>query len=331
MTEFQNDLLEWYHENRRDLPFRRSRDPYQIWISEIMAQQTRIQALLEHFEKFIQLFPDVKTLAEADEDEVLKAWQGLGYYSRARNLQKAARQCVEFYNSALPKTKQELLTLAGVGDYTAGAIASIAYNEKVSAVDGNVIRVFSRLFYITDSVSKASGKQKITNLVEQSLPEDVSSYNQALMELGALVCLPKNPKCDICPIQNYCIGYAKNDVSRLPIKDTKKARRIEHKKIYIPVSKDGKFIKLSKRDEKGLLAGLYGFEERKPVKIYKEVRLEDYTHVFSHVEWHMEGYLVYTDPDSSFISLEEAEKLAVPTAFQSFYQQALEIVCRESK
>lgn len=220
MKEFQKDLINWYAQNHRPLEFRLKKDPYEIWISEIMAQQTRIEAMLPYYKRWIKELPNIHSVANCDDEKLTKLWQGLGYYSRCKNIKKCAVECVEKYSGKLPYTKEELLKLPGIGPYTAGAIASIAYGQRVSAVDGNVIRVFSRIYDIHEDVTKTSVKKKIEELVDESLPskEDISYYNQALMELGALVCIPKNPRCELCPIQKYCDA---KDPGSLPYKAKK--------------------------------------------------------------------------------------------------------------
>ena len=232
---FQSELLKWYQDNKRELAFRKEKDAYKIWISEIMAQQTRIEAMLPYFERFMEACPNMESLAKCEEEKLNKLWQGLGYYSRARNLKKCAMQCMQEYAGQLPRTKKELKKLPGIGPYTAGAIASIAYNERVSAIDGNVNRVFSRLYNIHDDLRKSAGKKKIAEKVEASLPDAscISDYNQALMELGALVCTVGKPKCACCPIQAYCQAYQYADPSKLPVQSKLKQRRIEEKTIYI--------------------------------------------------------------------------------------------------
>ena len=237
MKEFQKDLIDWYIHNHRPLEFRLNKDPYEIWISEIMAQQTRIEAMLPYFKRWIQQLPDIESVAKCDDEKLNKLWQGLGYYLRCKNIKKCAIECVEKYNGKLPCTKEELLKLPGIGPYTAGAIASIANGQRVSAVDGNVIRVFSRLYNIFEDVTKTSVKKQIEMLVDESLPskEEISYYNQAIMELGALICIPKNPRCELCPVKEYCDA---KDPGSLPYKAKKKARKIEYKHLYILVHKD---------------------------------------------------------------------------------------------
>lgn len=319
----QKELLAWYQENKRELAFRKNKDAYSIWISEIMAQQTRIEAMLPYYSRFIEKYPDLISLSKADDEELHKVWQGLGYYSRCRNLKKCALVCVERYGGQLPKTKKELETLPGIGSYTAGAIASIAYDENVSAIDGNVIRVFSRLYDVQEDVTKAKGKKTIAALVGQSLPGSawISAYNQALMELGALLCIPLNPRCDKCPIQKDCQA---KDPSSLPIIPKKKERRIVHKTIYIYVYDHT--VHVVKRKEKGLLYGLYGFDEVLPEDYKEKIQLKPYSHVFSHVIWNMDAYVVYVlKGGSNFISLKEIEeRIAIPSAFQPFLEEMIQ-------
>lgn len=321
---FQQDLLTWYQHNKRELPFRKNRNAYQIWISEIMAQQTRIEAMLPYFERFIEELPDMKSLAEVSDEKLNKLWQGLGYYSRARNLKKCAQVCMEQYDGKLPPTKEQLKKLPGIGPYTAGAIASIAYGQRVSCVDGNVIRVFSRIYDCHEDMARSKGRKYIEKKVDESLPEAayIHDYNQALMELGALICIPSGPRCDRCPIRAYCKGYANQTCDQLPVLIKKKNRRIEKKTIYIWT--DGTRIRLVKRSEKGLLYQLYGFDEQQPEHSIRRVELTPYTHIFSHVEWHMKAFLVYTDQaDENFHTLSDIQKkYAVPSAFQPFLTEA---------
>lgn len=316
----QTNLLAWYRENARKLSFRKDRDPYRIWISEIMAQQTRIEAMLPYFERFIELYPNVSALAAADDEQLHKAWEGLGYYSRCRNLKKCAQVCVEQYEGKLPETKKELIGLPGIGDYTAGAIASIAYGEKVSAIDGNVSRVFARLYDIRLDITKAAGKKKISQLVEDSLADPIQDYNQALMELGATVCTPRSPKCVICPVQASC---QTKDPENLPVKPKKKPRKVEMKQIYVLT--DGKKIHMNKRANRGLLANMYEFDETMPDSFEKKIDLGEYTHIFSHVEWHMKAQLLYVKEGEDFYEIDTIENtLALPSAFLPFFENAKE-------
>lgn len=328
---FQEELLRWYKQNARKLVFRQKKEAYSIWVSEIMAQQTRIEAMLPYFERFIERYPNLKSLAQAEDDDLVKIWQGLGYYNRVRNMKRCAIQCVEQFQGQFPKTKKELCKLPGIGEYTAGAIASIAFDEKVSAVDGNVIRVFSRFYHITDDVSQMSTKKKITELVNASLTEPISDYNQALMELGALVCIPKNPRCAACPIQKECQSYAYGDADSLPVLARKKPRRVENPTFYIWVCQDK--IHLKKRSQKGLLAGLFGFDETLPEAVEEKRSLEPYTHIFSHVEWHMKGIVCFVKEKSEdFYSLSQIhDKVSIPSAFQPFLKQTERIIKEREK
>ena len=326
---FQKDLLTWYQENKRELPFRKSKDAYQIWISEIMAQQTRIEAMLPYFERFIQELPDIHALANASDEKLHKLWQGLGYYSRARNLKKCAQVCMEQYKGSLPQTKKELVSLPGIGPYTAGAIASIAFGEVASAVDGNVIRVFSRLFDHHGDMTKVKYKKEIEQKVNETLPSSkwISSFNQALMELGALVCIPKNPRCQCCPVSSHCQA---KDPSNLPVMIKKVKRRIEKKTMYCLVCQDK--VHLVQREDKGLLAGLYGFDEMCPTTYIERIPLKPYVHIFSHVEWHMNGYIVFTENrDNHYYSLNRInQEFAIPSAFQTFLKQVERIIYERS-
>lgn len=323
-------LLEWYAVHKRDLEFRKSRQAYNIWVSEIMAQQTRIEAMLPYYRRFIEKYPDMKALAKANEDDLHKIWQGLGYYSRIRNMHKCAVECVKKYEGNMPSTKKELLELPGIGPYTAGAIASIAFNERVSAVDGNVLRVFSRLYAYKEDVLSSKGKKYIEKKVDLALPDtkDVSAFNQALMDLGAMICIPKSPRCLQCPLNEICKGYKLKIAEKLPVKKKKNQRTIEDKNLYIYIcfSKEGWKVHMKKREQKGLLHNMYGFEEnkREDFKIRKEsLDLGSYTHVFSHKEWNMKGTVYYTDnPDDSFYTLKDIRQhLAVPSAFMPFIER----------
>ncbi len=320
---FQIELIDWYLKNHRPLEFRINKDPYRIWISEIMAQQTRIEAMLPYYKKWMMTLPDIESVAKCDDEKLYKLWQGLGYYSRCKNIKKCALVCMEKYNGKLPSTKEELCTLPGIGPYTAGAIASIAYGQRVTAIDGNVIRVFSRLYNIQEDVSLNATKKKIESLVEESLPKkDVSYYNQALMELGALICIPRSPLCLECPISKYCKADRPEE---LPIKTKKKTRKEENKHLFIWVY-EGK-LRLKKRGE-GLLSNLYGFDDEVPEHIISKIELEPYVHIFSHVQWNMMATLCFVDrEDEYFKTIDEIDKkIAIPSAFMPFYKQVKEIL-----
>jgi len=227
---FSHHLLEWYHQQKRDLPWRRHRNPYYIWVSEIMLQQTRVDTVIPYFQRFIERFPSVDSLADAPEEDVLKCWEGLGYYSRARNLQYAAKQVKELYGGEVPNDRDAVFSLKGVGPYTAGAILSIAFNQPEPAVDGNVMRVLSRYFLIDDDIAKGPTRIKMERLAAELIPEgSASHFNQALMELGALVCTPKSPRCLTCPVMEHCAGRIAGCETSLPVKTKAKPPRPEER------------------------------------------------------------------------------------------------------
>ena len=224
---FQEDLLTWYDENKRDLPWRKDSEPYKVWVSEIMLQQTKVDTVIPYFYRFMEKFPDVYALAEADEQEVLKAWEGLGYYSRAKNLQSAVKEVVATYDGKVPDNPEELESLKGVGPYTKGAILSIAYEQPEHAVDGNVLRVFSRIFQIEEDITKGKTKKEIETIVREVISrEDPSSFNQAIMDLGATICTPKSPACLLCPVNEHCRAFQNGVQEDLPIKKKAKKQKI---------------------------------------------------------------------------------------------------------
>lgn len=300
-------LLHWFEYNARILPWREEPQPYYVWISEIMLQQTRVEAVKAHFERFIRELPDVRALAEVSEERLLKLWEGLGYYSRARNLKKAAQVVMERYGGRLPDTKEELLTLPGIGPYTAGAIASIAYGRVAAAVDGNVLRVMMRLRGSFEDITKDAVKRELAACLENVMPrEKPGNFTQALMELGATVCLPNGkPLCEQCPIMHLCKAFHQGTELMLPVKPQKKARSIEWRTILVFQTPTG-FL-LHKREAKGLLAGLwelpnlegrFGYEALEEllgmagVKYRAISHMGPAKHIFSHIEWHMDGYRI---------------------------------------
>lgn len=310
IKEIPNPLLSWYDKNRRILPWREDPTPYHVWVSEIMLQQTRVEAVKPYYERFMQSLPDVAALAAAGEEDLLKLWEGLGYYSRVRNLQKAAVQVMEDYGGRIPDTYEELLTLKGIGSYTAGAIASIAYHRPVPAVDGNVLRVIARIRtddrLISDAKVKAAVEQDLMQVIPHDRPGD---FNQAMMEIGACVCIPNGaPHCEECPLSALCKAYAEGRETEFPKKAAKKERLIEEKTILI--IRDENKAALRKRSDKGLLAGMYEFPSLEGYKTAEEVTayladrgirvlriqpLEDAKHIFTHKEWHMKGYMIRVD------------------------------------
>ena len=303
-------LLQYYDAHRRILPWREEPTAYRVWVSEIMLQQTRVEAVKPYFARFMEALPDIKSLAEAEEELLLKLWEGLGYYSRVRNLGKAAKQIMEQYDGVMPSDITSLLKLPGIGSYTAGAIASIAYGVAAPAVDGNVLRVMSRIFCDDRDVLSTAVKKDWEVLLTRTMPKDrPGDFNQAMMEIGAMVCVPNGvPKCDICPFSQMCQAHLTGTELQYPYKAPKKQRVIEERTILI--LRDENKTALVKRPAKGLLAGMYEFPvmdghvaEESVIQYLKEkglntlwiTPLEDAKHIFSHKEWHMKGYMIRVD------------------------------------
>lgn len=335
-------LCLWYEKEKRSMPWRDDATPYHVWLSEIMLQQTRIEAAKAYYDRFTKRLPDIPSLAAVSEEELLKLWEGLGYYNRARNLKKAATLLVERYDGKLPADYDLLLSLPGIGRYTAGAIASIAYGMAEPAVDGNVLRVTMRYLNCEDDIMKLSVRTKMEKALRAIMPKDCpGEFNQALMELGEVICIPNGkPLCDKCPLSDLCLAHKKGREMDLPKKAEKKKRRIEEKTVF--VFRKGNQIGICKRPEKGLLAGMWEFPSKEGrltinqvrdnlrQKVGDEVvikRLKGGTHIFSHVEWHMRGYEIALPdekaqdivPDMIFCDRDEIEKkYPMPTAFHIF-------------
>lgn len=335
-------LLSWYDAGRRILPWREEPTPYHVWVSEIMLQQTRVEAVKPYYDRFMTALSDIKDLAEAGEEKLLKLWEGLGYYNRVRNLNKAARIIMEEYGGRMPDSYEELLKLPGIGSYTAGAVASIAYGKKVPAVDGNVLRVLARLRMDERDIMQQSVKKQIEEELLLSMPEDrPGDFNQALMELGATVCVPNGaPKCTECPWEKLCLAHEKGRELDFPVKTAKKARSIEKKTILL--LRDENKAALKKRPDKGLLAGMYEFPWVEGHLTDEEVLsylqtiglsaihikpLSDSKHIFTHKEWHMKGYAVRVDElsdqkgekDFIYVDAKEAvETYPIPSAFAAY-------------
>jgi len=261
-------IVEWYQQHQRALPWRKTQDPYKIWLSEIILQQTRVAQGLPYYQKFIRRFPSIRSLAAAPEREILRIWQGLGYYSRARNLKKCANQVVDQHRGRFPKSFAELRKLPGIGDYTAAAIASFAHDEAVAVVDGNVFRVLARLFGLEDDILSSSGKKKFAKLANQLMPEENPGlYNQAIMEFGALHCTPHNPKCGECPLQSQCIAFRNTLQLYLPVK--RKPSKSRHRYFYYFAMKAGDRWLMKERASHDIWMGLFDFplyEETSHVK-----------------------------------------------------------------
>lgn len=301
-------LLNWYYENARDLPWRKDKDAYKIWVSEIMLQQTRVEAVKDYYQRWIERFPTLEVLAEASEQEVLKYWQGLGYYTRARNLLAGVREVCATYGGEMPNDERTIQRLPGVGEYTAGAIASIAYDRRTPAIDGNVLRIFSRLFCLDGDITKQATKREVDRLVRQHMPSNCpGDFNQALMDLGATVCIPRNPRCQMCPLANLCEGYAREVQDTLPVRPVKKEPLLSHLAAGL-VLRDGHYL-VRRRPESGLLAGMWEFptveltEKGFAVERLKEgLQIEfgqeaavgkrefHYIHTFSHRKWDISFY-----------------------------------------
>lgn len=340
LEEIAEPLIKWYQKNKRILLWRENKNPYCIWISEIMLQQTRIEAVKEYYKRFMQELPTIHDLANVSEEKLLKLWEGLGYYNRARNLQKAAKTIEKDYEGKMPTTYSELIKLSGIGEYTAGAVASIAYNEKIPAVDGNVLRVVSRLLASNKDILLPEVKKEVTEQLKEFMQkpnEDFSAgdFNEALMELGELICLPNGePNCKQCPLQKSCIAYIKGLTQELPVRIKKTKRKEEEKTIFLFTSSDGK-IAIKKRTEKGVLAGMYEFpntnkkiENEDLKQVLNQWKLKatnieyigEYQHIFTHITWKMKAYKITVkrkNKEFIWVSKEQLEsEYALPTAFK---------------
>ena len=343
--ELFDALLNWYYHNARILPWREEPTPYRVWISEIMLQQTRVEAVKPYYDRFMEALPTIEDLANVEDEVLMKLWEGLGYYNRARNLKKAANIVMEEYDGVMPADYEQLLALPGIGEYTAGAIGSIAYGLDVPAVDGNVLRVITRVMEWYEDILKQKTKKELTEKLKDALIKGKSGdINQALMELGATVCIPNGkPHCEECPWDTRCLAYKKDKITELPVKTPKKERRKEKKTVFL-LEYEGK-VAIQKRGEKGLLSGLWefpneeGYLEQQEMEawlqkkgITKYQMEEEYRgkHIFSHVEWQMKGIKILIEEraksstfteqkkrDFVWISKEEMERdYAIPSAFE---------------
>ena len=331
-------LLPWYRENARDLPWRHSREPYRVWVSEIMLQQTRVEAVIGYYNRFMEAFPTVEALAEAEESRVLKLWEGLGYYSRARNLQKAAKQIAAEYGGVFPDTAEGLLKLPGIGAYTAGAVASICFERPSAAVDGNVLRIITRMTADDRAIDLNTTKQDIAEKLEAVYPAgSCGDFTQALMELGACVCTPKSPKCEACPMRDLCCAHAAHTETAYPVKLPKAKKRVEERTVFL--LRCGDELAVCRREKEGLLAGLWQFPncsgvlsaeeaikwiaERgaKPTELVREVHR---VHIFTHIRWEMTAYVLEcSEPAGDFIWADRTEveqHYTLPTAFRMFME-----------
>ena len=341
MQDYISNLEDWFLEDRRILPWRRDKNPYHVWISEVMLQQTRIEAVISYYERFMKEIPTISSLAKVDEDKLLKLWEGLGYYNRARNLKKAAIKIMEEYDGVFPTTYSEIIKLPGIGEYTASAISSICFGEKQVTIDGNVMRVFTRFYNDTSNISKSSTRIMIHDRLLSMMSFDPGYFNEGMMELGEVICIPNGmPKCDVCPLRDGCQSYKNSNYYFFPVKDEKKLKEEVEMTVIIPIW-EGKTL-VRKRREVGLLHNLYefpnvvgnkGVEEVKAIseefgKVANIKKSICYTHVFTHKKWKMQAYFVFLESvncqDMFYRIADVEERFALPTAFSPFLYQLKE-------
>jgi len=347
ILQFQQDLIDWFIREQRILPWRKDKDPYKIWVSEVMLQQTRVETVIPYFNNFIEKFPTIEALANAEEEKVLKAWEGLGYYSRVRNLQSAVKEVAEKYGGRVPDDAKELSKLKGVGPYTKGAILSIAYGIPEPAVDGNVMRVLSRILMIEDDISKQKTRKLFENAVRELIsPDQPSEFNQGLMELGALICTPKSPSCLLCPVQRHCLAFGEGLQDELPVKTTKKTTKTVVINALI-LRNDTGHILVQKRPSEGLLANLWELpnhemklhsaqdqmeqlkhfmKEKYQLDVTIENHFMNLKHEFSHLIWNIAVYNGYVSGSSAehfvqkencmFLPLEDVLRLPFPVSYR---------------
>ena len=332
-------LLPWYQQNKRDLPWRMDREPYHIWVSEIMLQQTRVEAVKGYYQRFLAALPTIADLAAADDDLLHKLWEGLGYYSRVRNLKKAAQVIVNDFGGVFPENYADVLKLPGIGEYTAGAICSIAFGLPTPAVDGNVLRVAARLLDDDTPVDLPEFKKSVRQALGAVYPKNGGDFTQALMELGATVCGPnKKPECAACPCKDFCLGYSRGNSDKLPVRLPKKGRKEQDMTVFI-LCCEGKYA-VEKRANSGLLAGLWQFPncegflnaqqslehvEQMLLKPKEILRVVERKHIFTHVQWNVRGVYVETTEMGGKLSWFTAEQInrdvALPTAFRQFWDE----------
>ena len=331
VDEFRHTLVEWFEREKRDLPWRHTKDPYKIWVSEVMLQQTRVDTVIPYYNRFMESFPTLELLAEAPQEYVLKHWEGLGYYSRARNLQAGVREVLEHYGGTVPDNRHEISKLKGVGPYTAGAILSIAYGKPEHAVDGNVMRVLSRVLEIHENIALPKTKKIFEAAVEELIdPEHASSFNQGLMELGALICTPTSPKCLLCPVRDYCLAFNTGEPEKLPVKSKKVKTKNLNYDVFICEDSEGRLL-MEQRPDEGLLANMWQFpmiiheekinksttallEENYDIQINSKQELMELKHVFSHLTWQLTCYIIQCDQSKKgqWLTREQIELLPMP-------------------
>lgn len=343
LTFLPGALLPWYETGHRDLPWRQDREPYHIWLSEIMLQQTRVEAVKGYYHRFLQALPTIWDLAQAPQEQLNKLWEGLGYYSRVRNLKKAAQVICESYGGKFPETYAQVRALPGIGPYTAGAICSIAFNLPTAAVDGNVLRVVTRLTDDHTPSDLPAFRKDVESALSRVYPTDAGTFTQALMELGATVCGPNRaPQCGECPCRAFCLGKQRDTAAALPVRLPKKTRRQEDMTVLI--LRCGERYALCRREEKGLLAGLWEFPHvpgtltvpqaleqaaKLGISVRGILRQTDKKHIFTHVQWNMRGIYLETNRETaSYIWMtadEIQEKAALPTAFRQFWEEEKDV------
>ena len=336
-------LPDWYRENKRDLPWRRTKEPYHVWLSEIMLQQTRVEAVKGYYARFLEALPTISHLAACDDDQLHKLWEGLGYYSRVRNLKKAAIRIMELHGGQFPGEYEAIRALPGIGDYTAGAVSSICFDRKTPAVDGNVLRVVSRILEDDTPIDLPAQKKRVNDLLKAIYPEEAGEFTQALMELGATLCGPNwKPRCGECPCRGFCGGAIHGTAEKFPVKSPKKEKKVEEKTVFI-FSCEGRYA-LRKRPDTGLLAGLWEFPNvpgkldvadalvqaeafgLRPREITRQVERK---HIFTHIRWEMRGiYIEVSEPGGDLTwrtGREIRQDAALPTAFRQFWEEETDV------
>jgi A/G-specific adenine glycosylase len=319
----QNRIISWYLQNKRSLPWRKTENPYFIWISEIILQQTRVAQGLPYFERFVAQYPTIFDLAAAPEEEVLRLWQGLGYYSRGRNLHQTAKNIVEHHQGIFPNSYKEIIRLKGVGPYTAAAIASFAFKERVPAIDGNVLRVISRILRIESPIDSPDTQKEIRNVAEEWISTvEPDTFNQAMMEFGAIQCTPKAPLCETCPVQVFCLSYPDKAYLNLPFKAKK--TKVQQRDIYYKIYRKGNQYLLKQRKESDIWKSLYDFPEGKPESFLKEYPTT--THLLSHRKLQIHFYVCepgQEECEGVWFTLDEIEELPKPKVIDDFIRKEL--------
>ena len=331
-TKFNDTLLNWYQANKRQLPWRETSDPFKIWLSEVMLQQTQVITVIPYFEKFITKYKDLDALANADEEALLKDWEGLGYYNRIRNFHHAVKEVQEKYDSKVPSKPEEFFSLKGVGPYIGGAVQSIAFNNQLAAVDGNVLRVMTRLNRDSRDTTKVSVQKDIKNFIESDMPLEAGDFNQALMELGATICTPRTPKCVVCPVREHCEAFKKGEVMNYPVKKKAKKKAEYYYNVFFILNDKNEILLFKQEDD--LLKGMYelprfdvdtsleSIEEKYSLSLSQPSdAIGEHKHVFTHKIWFMEGYVVRTtDQHENFISLDKVRDLPMSVAMQKMFK-----------